>query len=249
MDRARSFLTMLAGRPRLTALGLGLLSATGFQPLALWPLALIGMGGFFLLARGRGWREAGLLGWLFGVAHFTLANAWIATAFTYQANMPAVLGWAAVPLLSLYLAVYPALGAIGARLAARGNDGWPFALAFAACWIVSEWLRSWVFTGYAWDPFGIVLLGGFSTPGLAALAPWLGTYALSGLAVLIAGGGALALREKRMVPLGFAVAALVAGMLVPAGPGREGTLRYTLVQPDIRQDVLNDSFYYLAIFY
>lgn len=248
MDRARSLLTLLAGRPRLTALALGFVSATGFQPLALWPLALIGMGGFFALIRGRNWREAGLLGWLFGVAHFTLANNWIATAFTYQANMPTVLGWAAVPLLSLYLAVYPALGAAGARLVARGNDGWPFALAFAGCWIVSEWLRGWVFTGYAWDPFGIVLLGGFSTPGIAAVAPWTGTYALSGLAVLIACAGTLALRDKRMVALGFAAALLVAGMLVPAGPRPEGNLRYTLVQPDIRQDVLNDSFHYLDNF-
>jgi apolipoprotein N-acyltransferase len=248
MDRARSFLTLLANRPKLTALALGFVSATGFQPLALWPLALVGMGGLFALLWGRGWREAGLLGWIFGVAHFTLANSWIATAFTYQANMPAVLGWAAVPLLSLYLAVYPALGALGARLVARQNDGWPFALAFAACWIVSEWLRSWVFTGYAWDPFGIVLLGGLSTPGMAALAPWMGTYALSGLAVLIACGGTLALRDKRMVALGFAAALLAAGMLIPVGKGPEGTLRYTLVQPDIRQEVLNDSFYYYENF-
>ena len=36
---------------------------------------------------------------------------WIATAFTYQAAMPAWLGWVAVVLLSLYLAVYPALAA------------------------------------------------------------------------------------------------------------------------------------------
>jgi apolipoprotein N-acyltransferase len=41
------------------------------------------------------------LGWLFGVAHFTLSNNWIAEAFTHQAEMPAALGWAAVPLLSL----------------------------------------------------------------------------------------------------------------------------------------------------
>ncbi len=252
MDRARTLLTLLltllAGRPRLTALGLGFLSATGFQPMALWPMALVGTGGLFALLWGRTWREAGQLGWLFGVAHFTLANSWIATAFTFQANMPAVLGWAAVPLLSLYLAVYPALAALGARLIARGTDGWPFALAFSGCWIVAEWLRSWVFTGYAWDPFGIVLLGGFSSPGIAAVAPWIGTYALSGLAVLVACAGTLALKDKRMVPLGFGTALLAAAMLVPAGQGREGRLRYTLVQPDIRQDVLNDPFYYLENF-
>ena len=54
---------------------------------------------------------------------------------------------------------------------------------------VAEWLRGWVFTGYAWNPLGVVLLGGFDSPGLAVFAPWLGTYALSGLAALIAAAG------------------------------------------------------------
>ena len=29
---------------------------------------------------------------------------------------------------------------------------------FAGCWILAEWLRSWVFTGFAWNPLGAVLL-------------------------------------------------------------------------------------------
>jgi apolipoprotein N-acyltransferase len=245
-----SILTRAAAYPRLLALALGLLAATGFQPMALWPLSLIAVAALFpLISQTTNWREAGLLGWLFGFAHFTLANSWIATAFTYQSNMPAVLGWFAVPLLSLYLAVYPALACAGARLIAGRRFGWSFAFAFAGCWIVSEWLRGWVFTGFPWDPFGVVLLGGFYRPGLAALTPWLGTYALSGLAVLIACAGALLLWTKRMVPLGFGVALLVAAMIWPAGTwplrhARQGTLHFTLVQPDIDQEILNDPYFY-----
>jgi len=241
-------ITRLANHPRAVALALGLVSATGFQPLGLWPLALVAMGGLFALTWGRSWREAALLGWLFGLTHFTLGNSWIATAFTFQAEMPPVLGWAAVPLLSLYLAVYPALAAGAGRWLAGRDNGWAAAAGFAGCWIISEWLRGWVFTGYSWNPFGIVLLGGFTHPGIAAATPWLGTYALSGLAVLISSAGALALREKRLAALGIASALLVAGMNAPAGQGREGSLHYTLVQPDIRQDVLNDPFYYYANF-
>jgi apolipoprotein N-acyltransferase len=244
-----SILTRIAAWPRLLALALGLVAATGFQPMALWPLALAAMAGLFaLIAQARDWRQALTLGWLFGVAHFTLGNSWIATAFTYQANMPAALGWAAVPLLSLYLAVYPALACGAARLIAGKRLGWAFALTFAGCWTVSEWLRSWVFTGFAWNPFGVVLLGGFTRPGLAALTPWLGTYALSGLAVLIASAGALLVKDKRMVPLGLGAALLVAAMVWPAGAGRAGTLRFTLVQPDIDQEILNQERYYNASF-
>ena len=151
---------LVAARPWLLAIVLGLLSATGFQPLALWPVALLAMAGFAaLIAEAPDARRAAWLGWLFGWAHFTLGNSWIATAFTYQSNMPAALGWAAVPLLAVYLALYPALAAFGARaLAGRGMTS-ALVVSLAGCWIGSEMLRAEVFTGYAWNPFAMVMLG------------------------------------------------------------------------------------------
>ncbi len=239
--------------PRLTALVLGLLSATGFEPLGLWPLALAAMGAFSaLIAESRDAKTAALLAWLFGVAHFTFSNNWIAEAFTHQAEMPAILGWAAVPLLSLYLAVFPAIAALGARaIAGLGGPprlGWPLALAFAGCWTVSELLRSQVFTGYAWNPFAMVLLGPFDRPGLAALAAWTGTYALSGIAVLAAATLALLVRERRLVSAALVGVLLAAGMYIPAPPAREGTLRFTLVQPNLAQARINDPAYFAANF-
>jgi apolipoprotein N-acyltransferase len=239
----------ILARPRWLALALGVLAASGFQPLGLWPLALLAIGTFLVLVeRAPHWRSAALLGWLFGFAHFTFANNWIATAFTYQAQMPAVLGWVAVPLLSLYLAVYPALAAAAAKWVARRDGRLSLLLAFAGCWTVSEWLRGWVFTGFPWDPFGVVLLGPFDRPGLAALTPWLGTYALSRLAFHVGGGVVLALRERRWLPAGLAALLLLAGMVWPAGKGAEGTLRYTLVQPDVRQEQLDEPRFYEANF-
>jgi apolipoprotein N-acyltransferase len=234
-----------AAHPRLSALVLGVVSATGFQPLGLWPLALAAMALLFaLIGRTETIGRAAWLGWLFGLGHFTLGNSWIATAFTYQAQMPAVLGWAAVLLLALYLAVYPALACASARWIAYRHNSWALAFAFAGSWIVAEWLRSVVFSGYAWNPFGVILLGPFDRPGLAALAPWFGTYALSGLAVFIAAALWLLVAERRWVPGGLVTALLAIGMYLPAGAAREGTLRYTLVQPDIRQEVLNDPAQY-----
>lgn len=232
----------IARRPRLAAAFAGLAAATGFPPLALWPLALAGIAVFvWLIFTAPDWKEAARRGWLFGVAHFTLANNWIAQAFSYQDSMPALLGWLAVPLLALYLAAYPALAAAMVRLVARKAGLPAFVLALAGCWTLSEWLRSWVFTGFAWDPLGLVFLGGFSRPGMAALLPWTGTYALSGLVVLTTGLLLHWLRGRRLVPAIVLSAALVAGMYWPAPTLREGTLAFTLVQPDIRQEELNDG--------
>jgi len=249
MKVAASAIEWLGARPRLSAALLGLAAATGFRPLALWPVALLAIGAMLLLVeRAPGWRRATLLGWLFGVAHFTFGNSWIATAFTYQAQMPPVLGWAAVPLLSLYLAIFPALAAGGAKLVAGDRGRIPLALAYAGCWIVGEWLRGWVFTGYPWNPLGIVLLGPFDRPGLAAVSPWLGTYALSGLAVLIGCGLVLALCDRRRLAAALGALLLAAGMYLPAGKGAQGSLPFTLVQPDVRQDQLDDPRLYEANF-
>lgn len=233
----------------------GAAGAAGFQPLMLWPLTLAALAVLLaLLSRTWTLRRAGLLGWLFGVGHFWVGNTWIATAFTYQAEMPAWLGWIAVFLLSLYLAVYPMLAALGAWLLGRRGGRVALTLAFAGCWIVAEWLRAWVFTGFAWNPLGAVALGPFDRPGLALAAPWLGTYALSGLVVLLAGAwwhGALAVRRNLRSWRGWAALAIPLALMImpfPAPGSGEGTLPFRLVQPDIRQDVLNDPAHYEANF-
>lgn len=229
---------------------LGAVGALGFQPLGAWPLALIGVAGLIALvarARHAGW--AALMGWLWGLGHFTLGNNWIATAFTYQAKMPPWLGWVAVAGLSLYLAVFPALAAAAGWFARR--DPRALVLGFAGAWIVAEWARGWVFTGFPWNPLGAALLGDFAHPGLAGLAPWLGTYGLSGLVVLLAGvlgeGGrrVLAGDRRRGGAMVAGPLALGAGaMLVPTPSAMPGHVPYTLIQPNVAQEDLDDPAHY-----
>lgn len=243
------FWQLAIGHPRAAALAFGLLSAAGFEPLGLWPVALAAIAAFAaLLGDAPDTKRAALLGWLFGVAHFTVSNNWIAQAFTHQAEMPAVLGWFAVPLLSLYLALYPAIAALGARAFAGRGLGWALAFAFAASWTISELLRATVFTGYAWNPLAMISLGSLDRPGLSALAPWMGTYALSGLAVFLATGLAILVRERRVVPTLLVAVLLTVGMYLPGPPARDGDLQLTLVQPNLAQDRLTDVRYYEANF-
>ncbi len=243
-DRLSRLWTAFASRPRLTALVCGLLAALGFPPLGLWPLALIGLTGFVaLIAGATGWKHAARLGWLFGVTHFTFANNWIAAAFTHQAEMPAFLGWIAVPLLGLYLAIFPAIAA-GLARGLGGTRPLPLALAFGGAWAVSEWLRSWVFTGYAWDPLGLMFLGAWDRPGLAALLPWTGTYALSGIAALVGGGIALLLGARAWLRVAAVFALVAVAMWLPGPAAKEGTLQVALIQPGFDQDELDDPRFY-----
>lgn len=251
--------TLMPDRPTLMArlatlilpLFAGALAAGGFQPVALWPLTLFGLALLTgLVHRAPGPRAAALTGWLWGVGHFALGNNWIATAFTYQAQMPAWLGGIAVVTLALYLAVYPALAAWAAWHARRRGPS--LVLGLAAAWIVSEWLRGRVFTGFPWNPLAASALGGADRAGLAQVLPWTGTYALSGLVALLGGLWWLAwhLRVARpLVALVLGLVPLVAGRL-PQGsaPAAPGAVAYTLVQPGIAQEALDDPALYESQF-
>ncbi len=248
----RSLLSRIAAHPRWVALVLGVTSASGFEPLHLWPLTLLAVAGLIeLTARAPGWKQAALTGWLFGVGHFSLGNNWIATAFTYQAEMPVWLGWIAVVGLAMFLAIYPALATGAAWLLTRRGDRRHVGVALAGTWIVAEWLRAWVFTGFAWNPLGVVLLGGFEHPGLAVLTPIIGTYGLSGVAVVLATilrnlahAGLTSGPKPPRSAIAFAAIALAGAgaisMLPRLGTPASGTIPFTLVQPDIRQTELND---------
>ncbi len=243
LRRSLEFITTQARtRPNLTALLLGLVSACAFPPLHAWWIALPALALFVAqLHRAPSWRAAIWQGWLFGLAHLTLANNWIATAFTHQAKMPEFLGWPAVPLLCIYLAVYPALTALFAHLVARRSSPLAFGTVFAGAWIVTEWLRSWIFTGYPWPPLGLMLLGGWNSQGLAFLLPWLGTYALSGLAVLLAAAlWALFVERRWLAATGLSVL-IVVGMVGFSVRSVESDIRYALIQPLITQDEINDG--------
>jgi apolipoprotein N-acyltransferase len=173
------------------AFGIGAGSAFAFQPTGLWPLMVVAFALLCeLILRAGSLRRALLTGWFFGLGQFAVGLNWIATAFTFQAAMPAWLGWVAVVLVSLYLAVYPMLAAGLAWRAGRGNP-LTLVLVLAGAWAVAEWLRAGIFTGFAWNPVAVTLV---DTP-LRGLSAGIGTYGLSAIVIVI--GGAFWLAAKR----------------------------------------------------
>ncbi len=131
----------------------------------------------------------------------------------------------------------------------------PLTVAFAGCWIIAEWLRSWVMTGFAWNPLSEV---GVSTIFARIWLPKIGTYGFSGIIILAS--GALAslpswFRRNRaeraftksgsLVAIGFGLIfilpVLVVGLLPDMFLGamrsntKAGAPTLTIVQPNISQ--------------
>lgn len=230
--------------PLLIALLSGLASATGFAPLSLWPVALISLALLLWLTQtAPSLKSAFLRGWLFGLGHFTLGNNWIQHAFDYQENMPPELGYLAVFLLALYLAIYPALAsAIAWKFRRAKGATLPFILAASGAWIVTEYLRAWMFTGYAWSPLSAIWLPQL---GVAQLAAYLGTYALSGVTVAVA-GTLLLLARKQFVPATVAAVTLAACavLLHPGAPVDDPSRPLVrIVQPNLGQEGVGTAEY------
>jgi len=230
---------MLTKRPIMAALLAGALSATGFAPLGLWPVTLLMLAllmHLLWLAPDR--RRAGKIGYAFGLGQFTIGLNWIAHAFTFQDSMPHWLGYPAVFLLSLYLALYPAMAAVIGWTLGRGRAQL-FALFLACAWLLTEYLRASLFTGFAWNPLGVIWLG----TGVDQLGIVIGTYGLGLIAMLAAGAlWWLGHRQWRQAALMLGGLALIAAL----GGWRAASIRANdeagaiaavhVVQPNINQN-------------
>lgn len=215
----------------LYALIAGAISAFAFAPVGWWPLLPVAFAVLCeLLDRNKSFARSLAIGWAFGFGQFVVGLNWIATSFTYQSNMPPWLGWIAVVLLSLYLAVYPAI-ATGLAWRFGRDDRVVLVTVLGGAWAITEWLRGTMFTGFPWNPASAVLA---PTP-LIQITPLIGTYGLSGLVVLL--GGAVWLEYyRKWLPLLviFAITAFLWILPSSAVPPDPLTIRNVrIVQPNI----------------
>ena len=229
---------ILQRHPLPIALAAGLISATGVAPIGAWPLTLVAFALLVWLVGGASdARSAAARGWWFGLGHFTLGLNWIAQAFTFQDAMPHWMGYVAVVGLSMYLALFVALAAWGTRRLAPASAA-TTALVFAGLWILTEYLRATLFTGFAWNPLASI----WADSGPRGLTRWIGTYGLSGFTVLVAGLVASMLRQRGRpdaIFIGLFVAvAIVTAILprpsVPLAVRSVGSL-VRIIQPNIGQ--------------
>ena len=162
------------------ALLLGAAGVFAFAPFGWFPVNWLTLGGLYALlgAEADGERRArhgALLGAAFAFGLFLAGVSWVYVSLSVFGGMPAWLAVLATVLFCVVLTIFPALaGALFVRLAAAG---WlPRTLLFASLWVLAEWARSWMFTGFPW------LAAGYSQvppSPLAGYAPLFGVYGVS----------------------------------------------------------------------
>ncbi len=162
----------------------GLLAVLGFAPFGLFPLTVFALTVLFiqwLCAENA--RSAAKIGWAFGFGLFVAGIGWIYIALHDYGDMPFLLALPATSLFAAFFALFPALaGYVQAKLHA---PIWArVTLVMPALWVLTEWLRGLIFTGFPWLTMGYSQAA--ASP-LVGFAPLLGVYGVS-LAVAVSAG-------------------------------------------------------------
>jgi len=114
-------------------------------------------------------------GWLFGLAFFSCGVYWIYISIHHFGNAPVVLALLILGLLIAFLALFPALQGYLLNRMFPQSDWRKLLLAFPASWVILEWVRGWILSGFPWLFLGY---GHVNAP-LGGWATVLGVYGVS----------------------------------------------------------------------
>ena len=169
---------------------LGALNVFSFAPFGYWPVQIIGIALLFSLVIQpqikANPKRAAWFAWAYSFSWIFCCTSWLLVAMTRYGDLPATLAVAALALLSGALAAYAALSIwLGLWLQRRLSlsDSSLLTLIFPALWMLNEWLRGWVVTGFPWSISGYA----YTHSILAGFAPVFGVYGISFVSALLSG--------------------------------------------------------------
>ena len=218
---------------------LGMISARALPPFYTFPLLFLTFSAFLLiLNQAQGKKQSFAFGYWFGFGYFACNLAWIGNAVLIDA---ARLGWL-FPIILLaaggFFGLFIAFPALLANQAKSFYGRW---LAFAGWWVIFEWIRSFILTGFPWNLLGSVLA--FDTTLIQAAAV-VGTYGLSLAVLMICSAPALIMHYQNKTSLNIALGSILFISACLVGYGRyhlanmdtsPSSTKIRLVQPAIPQ--------------
>jgi apolipoprotein N-acyltransferase len=223
----------------VSSLGAGALLPLAFAPYDQFWIAPLSYAVLFYLWGDLAPRRGFWIGVAYGLGSFGTGTYWTYIAIHDFGGAPIAMAVAVSFALMFAMALFiGAAGFVAARwLKTSGPLAWLGTLP--ALWVLTEWLRGWLFTGFGW------LAAGYSQTDsmLMAYAPLLGIYGMSWAVLLLAGSivslaaGPTRARVAAAVTIG-AVAAVgfAAGRHAWTEP-KERDLRVALVQGAVQQDL------------
>lgn len=226
--------------PFMQTLFAGVLAVFGFAPFGMFPLTVIALLVLFRVwHRSESAAQAAKAGFTFGMGLFSFGVGWVYVALHDYGYMHPLLAIAATLLFAALISAPLALAGY-MLLRFRATAGVRLLLLMPALWVMAEWLRGLMFTGFPWLAFGYSQVP--DSP-LLGYAPLLGVYGVS-LAVAESAAVLLFVAQVRWSTSGkIALGGLCAMWMIGAAlqhiewtqPNGE-PLKVSLLQGNIPQD-------------
>lgn len=180
------------GRPLLAAF-IGATTTLAFAPFSYWPIAIFSPFLLLLLLNKQSTKAGFFIAFAWGLGQFGTGINWVHVSIDTFGGMPKIASITLMTLLVTYLAIYPALfGALLNRFFPKTNTQ-RLVIAAPIIWLITDWLRGWVMTGFPWLWLGYSQI---DSP-LKAYAPVSGVEAITLMLWLIAGSLALVVMTRK----------------------------------------------------
>jgi apolipoprotein N-acyltransferase len=155
---------------------LGVLLTLAFAPYEIFPLAIITMAGLLALwTRAPSPKRAFWLGFLFGLGLFGAGVYWVFISIHVIGEVPKFFSVVITAGMIAFLSLYPGLVGYFINRYFPVNNKAKLIYAFPAIWVLSEWIRSFLLTGFPWFFLGYSQ----TNSALRGYAPILGVYGVS----------------------------------------------------------------------
>ncbi len=213
----------------------GALFTLALAPYGFWPLALISPAILYaLLLLEMSGKRAFIIGEAYGTGLWCVGAFWLYTSIHDYGDTPAWLSLIMIAIMGLVMGLFHGFMAL---LFNRVIGKQPF--AFAALWVLQEWLKTWLFTGFPWLFIGYAFTEQY---WISSLAPVAGIFAVSFVAVLLATSVVEQMRRRGGYLLASFALLVVSTSLWLADPQwtkPKGTpdLSVSLIQGNIPQDL------------
>lgn len=209
----------------------GMVFPLALSPYHLWGIALLSPALLYSLLHQRNAGQATLIGYAYGFGLWAVGAFWLYTSIHVYGNTPAPLAVLMIMGMALVMGLFHAAMAFVYR---RYFGASP--LTFAPIWVVFEWMRSWLFTGFPWLFTGYA----FTTYQLDNFAPLAGIYAVSFVVIFLAAAIVEFIRGRRfwLVPSLFLIGlALLLGQVQWTTTKNAAPLKVSLIQGNIPQNL------------
>lgn len=183
----------------------GLLMPLGFAPLAWRVVPVLSLSLLFLLLQNQSPARAARRGFLFGLGMFGLGVSWVYNSLHDFGSASLPVATLIAMGLVLIMACYLGLMAFVYRRWFSLSLWLSAILLFPILWVLTEWLRGWLFSGFPWLLVGYsqvdTWLAGYAPVGGALLVGFIGAALAGSLGLLLVAGLRQRLLAAAIIPV------------------------------------------------